>query len=267
MPKVVFITGASSGLGLSMAKHLSRNGCIVYGTSRKVLETPDGIKMLVADVTDGPSIANALAQTLKEEGRVDVVINNTGLGIASPLESVSLEDVQKVLETNVTGVIRVIQAVLPQMRLQQSGLIINISSIGAEVGLPYRGVYSASKAAVDRLTEALRMEVASFGVQACTIQPGGVRTEINKNRVRAELPSENVYRENFETAYELINKSVDEGLHADEFGKLVHRIIRQKRVKAVYRLGNRTEQVSVLLKRMLPTTFFENMVRKHYGMK
>ena len=117
MPKVVFITGASSGLGLSMAQHLSRNGCIVYGTSRKVLETTDAIKMLVADVTDGPSISNALAQILKQEGRVDVVINNAGLGIASPLESVALGDVQKVLETNVTGVIRVIQAVLPQMGL------------------------------------------------------------------------------------------------------------------------------------------------------
>jgi len=266
MSKVVFISGASSGLGLSIADYLSRTGHIVYGSSRSPLEQKQ-FKMLVADVTNPLSLRDAVSHIIKEQGRLDVVINNAGLGIASPVETVPLVDVQRVLDTNVTGVISVVQAVLPQMRLQKSGLIINISSIGSEIGLPYRGVYSASKAAVDRLTEALRTELAPFGVQACIVQPGGVRTDINKNRIRVNLPDDNVYKQNFEAAYDLINKSVAEGLEAEVFGKLVQRIMQQKKVKAVYRLGNTTEKLSVYLKRMLPSAVFENMIRKHYGLR
>jgi NAD(P)-dependent dehydrogenase (short-subunit alcohol dehydrogenase family) len=267
MPKVVFITGASSGLGLSIAQVLQQNGHVVYGTSRKPQPAPEGIRMLVADVTDAESIAAAVTQIIGERGRLDVVINNAGLGIASPVETANITDVQRILDTNVTGVIRVVQAVLPSMRRQGSGLLINISSIGAEMGLPYRGVYSASKAAVDRLTEALRTELAPFGIQACVIQPGGVRTEINRNRLRAELPADSVYKKSFATTYELIDKSVAEGLEAAVFGRLVLQIMEQKQVKAVYRLGKPMEKLSVLLKRLLPAPVFENMIRKHYGLK
>ena len=267
MSKVVFITGASSGLGLAIAEYLSKNGHIVYGTSRKSILPAGDVKMLVADVTDQESLERAIAKIIAERGRLDVVVNNAGLGIASPVETAPIQDVQRVLDTNVTGVLRVIQTVAPIMRLQKSGLIINISSIGSEIGLPYRGIYSASKAAVDRLTEALRTELAPFGVQACTIQPGGVQTDINKNRLRVELPEESVYRESFDRSYDLINQSVEKGMEANEFGKLVLHIIQQKKVKALYRLGNKTEKLSVLLKRILPAHTFEKMIRKHYGLK
>jgi NAD(P)-dependent dehydrogenase (short-subunit alcohol dehydrogenase family) len=267
MSKVVFITGASSGLGLSIAQYLSENGFVVYGTSRSKQQNIGNIRMLVADVTSQESLQTAVAQIVSEQGRIDVVINNAGLGIASPVESVPIEDVQRVLDTNVTGVIRVVQAVLPQMRQQRSGLVINISSIGSEIGLPYRGVYSASKAAVDRLTEALRTELAPFGVQACIIQPGGVQTDINKNRLRVDLPAGNVYRKNFDATYELINKSVAEGMEPQKLGELVLHILQQEKVRGVYRVGNRTEKLSVLLKRILPGNMFENMIRKHYGLK
>lgn len=267
MSKVVFITGASSGLGLSIAAYLSKQGHIVYGTSRKAQADTEGIRMLVADVTDSQSIDSAIAQIIAEQGRLDVVINNAGLGIASPIETVTIDDVQRVLDTNVTGVIRVVQAVLPLLRKQGYGLFINISSIGAEMGLPYRGVYSASKAAVDRITEALRTELAPFGVQACIIQPGGVRTDINKNRIKVELPEGNVYKQSFDKTYELINQSVAGGMEAEAFGKLIEQIMQEENVKALYRLGNRTEKLSVLLKRLLPATMFENMIRKHYGLK
>lgn len=266
MSKIILITGASSGLGLSIGQYLARAGHTVYGTSRKKQSDP-GFPMLVADVTSTESMTAAVTRILEEQGRLDVLINNAGLGIASPVETAPIDDVQRVLDTNVTGVIRAVQAVLPGMRERRSGLIINISSIGAEMGLPYRGVYSASKAAVERITEALRTELALFGIQACSVQPGGVRTNINQNRLTVALPSDNVYKQHFETAYRIINASVDEGLEAETFGKLIERIIRQKAVKARYRVGKPMEKLSVVLKTLLPAPLFENMIRKHYGLR
>ena len=267
MSKVVLITGASSGLGLSIAEFLSSNGHVVYGTSRKPQASSGKVRMLQSDVTDESGIISAVKTILSEQGRIDVLINNAGLGIAAPMETVSISDVASVLDTNVIGIIRTIQAVLPQMRRQGSGLILNISSIGAEIGLPYRGVYSASKAAVDRISEALRSELAPFGIQVSVIQPGAVKTEINKNRIRTELPADSVYKKNYDAAYGLINESINQGLNAEAFGRLVNDILQQKRVKAIYRLGNRTEKLSVLLKRLLPAATFEKMIRKHYGLE
>lgn len=266
MSKVVFITGASGGIGWAIAKYLADRGHIVYGTSRQPQASAAAVRMLVADVTDEPGIQAALATVVREQGRLDVVINNAGLGLASPLEMVPINDVQRVFDTNVTGVIRVVQAALPYMRTQRSGLIINISSIGAEMGLPYRGVYSASKAAVDRLTESLRMELKPFGINVCTVQPGGVKTAINANRIHSVLPAGNVYKHHFDTAYGLIEKSVDEGLDVVVFGKLVADIIQRSQVKAMYRVGRPVEKLSVILKRLLPSATYEKMVRNHYGL-
>ncbi|RZL98081.1 MAG: SDR family oxidoreductase, partial [Pedobacter sp.] len=159
MSKVVLITGASTGLGESIATYLARRGFIVYGTSRQAGLTNESIHMLAMDVIDPQSIQQVVDQILQQEGRLDVLINNAGLGIAGPVELLSLTDVERVFDTNVFGVIRMVQSALPIMRQQRSGLIINISSIAAEAGLPYRGAYSASKAAVERLTEALRLEL------------------------------------------------------------------------------------------------------------
>jgi NAD(P)-dependent dehydrogenase (short-subunit alcohol dehydrogenase family) len=265
MSKVILITGASAGLGESMARFLATKGHTVFGTSRKPGQG-SGFRLLAMDVTDAASVAAAVAQIIDEAGRLDVLVNNAGLGIAGPVESVSIDDVQRVLDTNVTGLIRTVQAVLPIMRKQGSGTIINISSIGSEMGLPYRGVYSASKAAVDRLTEALRTELAPFGIQACIVQPGGVRTDINKNRLRVDLPADSVYRKSFEKTYELIDESVSGGLSPDLFGELVDRIIRTNHVKRCYRLGKPMEKLSVLLKALLPSATFDKMIRKHYGL-
>jgi NAD(P)-dependent dehydrogenase (short-subunit alcohol dehydrogenase family) len=267
MSKIVLITGASGGLGQSMAAHLAAAGHIVYGTSRRPQVEAKEFQLLAADVTNQQSIAGAVGQILQQHGRLDVLINNAGLGIATPVETAPLEDVQRLWDTNVTGVLRTVQAVLPGMRQQRSGLIINISSIGAEIGLPYRGIYSASKAAVDRLTEALRTELAPFGVQACIIQPGGVQTNINQHRLTVNLPPDNVYKRSFEDTYQIIDSSVSKGLDSAVFGKLVVSILQEKEVRAVYRVGKRTERLSVVLKRLLPRPMFENMIKKHYKLK
>jgi len=264
--KVILVTGASSGLGEEMAAWLSKAGHVVYGTSRSIEGQQKPFHCLNMDVTDAGSVEGAVARILQQEGRLDVLINNAGLGIAGPLEQVDLAEAQRVLDTNVLGVLRCCQAVLPLMRRQGSGRIINISSIGSEMGLPYRGVYSASKAALDRLTEALRTELAPFGIEACVVQPGGVRTDINRNRIQTKLADGSPYRASFEHTYELINQSVEQGIPPAAFARLVEQILQASKLKRVYRLGKPVEKASVWLKRLLPSLVFDRMIRKHYGL-
>jgi NAD(P)-dependent dehydrogenase (short-subunit alcohol dehydrogenase family) len=264
--QVILVTGASTGLGEAMATSLTRAGHSVYGTSRRIEGESKPFHTLNMDVTDSESVATAVARILEREGRIDVLINNAGLGIAGPLEEVSLPEVHRVFDTNIAGVLRTIQAVLPSMRSKGSGRIINISSIGSEIGLPYRGIYSASKAAVDRLTEALRTELAPFGIQACVVQPGGVRTEINKNRIHTRLADSSVYKASFDHTYQLIDESVDKGMAPEIFGQLLVQLVTTPRLKRVYRLGKPVEKLSVLLKRILPSATYDRMIRKHYGL-
>lgn len=150
MSKVVYITGASSGFGKETAKRLSAAGLNVYGTSRK--ETTDlsnPWSMLKMDVKDSASIRAAVSTVLDKEGRIDVLVNNAGIGAYTPLEEVPIEDLEEVMDTNFKGPLRMCQAILPTMRKQRSGLIINVSSIAGLIGFPYMGTYSASKFALE----------------------------------------------------------------------------------------------------------------------
>lgn len=249
-----------------MATYLAQKGFTVYGTSRSIEQQTKPFFTMDMDVCDEASIQKGVSRILEKHGRIDVLINNAGLAIAGPVEALPLTEVQRVFDTNVFGTIRTIQAVLPAMRQQKSGLIINISSIAAEAGLPFRGGYCASKAAVDRLTEALRLELASFGIQACYIQPGGTKTDINKNRLRVSLPADSAYKETFDRTYALIDESVSEGIEPEVFGPLVEKIIQSPQVDRSYRVGKSLEKFSVLLKSLLPTGIYERMIRNHYKM-
>ena len=266
MLKVILITGASIGLGSTIAGYLATQGHVVYGTSRSIEGQTKPFHTLNMDVCSDESIQDAIQRIIEEQGRIDVLINNAGLAIAGPVEDLPLAEVQRVFDTNVMGTLRTIQAVLPSMRKHKSGLIINISSIAAEAGLPFRGGYCASKAAVDRLTEALRFEVAKFGIQACYVQPGGTKTDINKNRLRVSLPEKNAYKETFDRTYHLIDESVSTGINADVFGPLIEKIMQSKEVERVYRVGKPVEKLSVLLKKILPTGVYERMILNHYRM-
>lgn len=264
MSKVVLITGTSSGLGGTIAGYLSAKGYIVYGASRSLSQGQPAFRPIVMDVGDEKSVQQAVDTILLEQGRIDVLINNAGLGIAGPVEHLLLADVKRVFDTNVFGVLRTCQAVLPSMRAQRSGLIINISSIGSETGLPYRGAYSASKAALDRLTEALRMELAPLGISACYLQPGGIMTDINKNRITTPLPAGSPYQESFARCYDIVNSSVSHGMETALFGPVVEKIIQARKVKRCYRVGKPLEKLSVFLKSALPGKTYEKLVSNHY---
>ncbi len=266
MKKVVLITGASSGLGKELARQLCQRNYRVYGTSRRPKEQPEGYHLLAMDVREAESVEQAVAELIRREGRIDILINNAGIGIAGPLEQLSMENIEKVLDTNVKGVVRSCQAVLPHLRHAGGGKIINISSIGALFGLPYRGVYCASKAAVGLVTEALRMEVRAFGIQACTILAGDIQTNINANRIRDYREDSHAYKTSFERVYAGIDEDVDKGMPAEEVARQVVRIAERQRLKPHYIIGRPLQRLSARLKRLLPGALFEKIIMRYSGM-
>jgi short-subunit dehydrogenase len=179
--KVVIITGASSGIGRATALFLSKHNYTVYGLARradklKELET-QGIKTLSVDVTDETAVISAVNEVLKNEGRIDVLINNAGYGEYGAVEDVTMENAKKQIEVNLFGLARITQLVLPQMRKQRSGKVVNISSIGGKMATPMGGWYHASKFAVEGLSDSLRLEVKQFGIDVIVIEPGGIQSE------------------------------------------------------------------------------------------
>lgn len=179
--KVILLTGASSGIGFDTARMLARQGHIVYGAARRVermeeLKT-DGVIPLALDVTDALSCHQAVEQIMTEQSRIDVLINNAGYGSYGAIEDVSLEEAKRQFEVNVFGLARLTKEVLPYMRQQKSGRIINVSSIGGRLTTYFGGWYHATKYAVEGLSDALRMETKEFGITVSLIEPGGIKTE------------------------------------------------------------------------------------------
>lgn len=264
MSKVILVTGGSSGLGAAICEHLAGKGHRVYGTSRKATETNAKFSMISMDVADRKSIREAVETIINKEGRLDVVINNAGLGMAAPVEECADKDVDKLFSTNVRGVINVMQTVLPKMRQQKNGLIINITSIAAEISLPFRGLYCASKAAVEKITEAARMELKPYHVQACTFQAGDIKTNINSNRLTADLAQDSPYATIFNRINSEIHADVNNAVSPYFYAEKIDRIINTKQVKRTYVEGRFIQRLSRFLSRILPGVWFEKIILNHY---
>ncbi|MFA5557450.1 MAG: SDR family oxidoreductase [Flavobacteriaceae bacterium] len=263
--KVVFITGASSGIGKAIAEYLQTKNYSVYGTSRNPDKYPDSkINLLALDVTDSDSIQKAVNQLLEKENRIDVLINNAGTGITGALEEIPISEIKRNFETNLFGPIEIIKAVLPQMRKQKSGLVINITSIAGYMGLPYRSVYSASKGALELITEALRMEVKQFGIEITNAAPGDFATNIAQGRYHAPLIKGSDYEQSYGKTLELMNSHVDSGSNPIEMAKVVHKIINTEKPKIHYKVGMPLQKFSIVLKRILPDKMYEKMLMNHY---
>ncbi len=265
MKKVVFITGASSGIGKSIGEFLHHKDFVVYGTSRN----PDAITqsifpVLKLDVRNAQSIQECVALILQKEGRIDVLINNAGVGITGPIEEIPSEEIRNNFETNLFGPIEVMKATLPQMRLQKSGLIINITSIAGYMGLPYRGIYSASKGALELITEALRMEVKAFGIQITNVAPGDFATNIAAGRYHAPVLKGSAYEIPYGNTLQEMDVHVDSGSNPNEMAEAIYSIINTKQPKIHYKVGAFMQKFSIVLKRILPDTFYEKMLMNHY---
>lgn len=265
MDKVVLITGGSSGIGKSIGEFLHHKGFVVYGTSRNPEKVVNAIFPLIAlDVRDVDSINKAVAKVIAISGRLDVVINNAGVGITGPLEEIPTVEIKNNFETNLFGPIEVMKAVLPQMRVQQSGLIINITSIAGYMGLPYRSVYSASKGALELITEALRMEVKPFGIQITNVAPGDFATNIAAGRFHAPLLKGSAYEKTYGDTLKTMDEHVNSGSNPNEMAEAVYKIIQTKEPKIHYKIGVFMQKFSIVLKRILPDKVYEKMLMNHY---
>ncbi|PKB18945.1 SDR family oxidoreductase [Flavobacterium sp. 5] len=265
MSKVVLITGGSSGIGKSIGEFLHHKGFVVYGTSRNPERIVNSIFPLIAlDVRNVDSIQTAVAKVIAVSGRLDVVINNAGVGITGPLEEIPMEEIKNNFETNFFGPIEVIKAALPQMRSQQSGLIINITSIAGYMGLPYRSIYSASKGALELITEALRMEVKSFGIQITNIAPGDFATNIAAGRFHAPVIKGSAYELSYGNNLKTMDEHVDSGSNPNEMAEAVFTIIENPSPKVHYKVGAFMQKFSIVLKRILPDKVYEKMLMNHY---
>jgi NAD(P)-dependent dehydrogenase (short-subunit alcohol dehydrogenase family) len=265
MTKVILITGGSSGIGKAIGEFLHHKGFTVYGTSRNPEKIVNSVFPLIAlDVRNSESIAHAVSQVITVSGRIDVLINNAGVGITGPLEEIPTAEIKNNFETNFFGPIELMKAVLPQMRTQKSGLIINITSIAGYMGLPYRSIYSASKGALELITEALRMEVKSFGICITNIAPGDFATNIATGRFHAPLSPASPYAKPYGNIMATMNNHVDSGSDPAEMAAAVYRIIQTPGPAIHYKVGAFMQKFSIVLKRILPDTIYEKMLMNHY---
>jgi short-subunit dehydrogenase len=265
MSKVVLITGASSGIGKSIAIFLSEKGYKVYGTSRK----PKNIKsfsfdLIALDVLKIDSIEKAIASIIQKEGRLDVLVNNAGMGITGSIEDTPTEQMRNVFNTNLFGAIDVMKWVLPQMRLQKSGTIINVTSIAGYMGLPFRGVYSSSKGALELISEATSMEVKSFGIKVANVAPGDFATNIAAGRYHTPVFENSAYKENYQANLNLMDAHVNDGMNPIKMAEKVFEIINTENPKIHYKVAGFMEKFSIVLKRILPDKMYQKLLMNHY---
>jgi NAD(P)-dependent dehydrogenase (short-subunit alcohol dehydrogenase family) len=248
---VVLITGASSGIGLSCAQLFEARGDKVYGAARN------------PDVRCDSSVNSAIANILEREGRIDIVVNNAGIAIAGAVEDTSIEQAKDQFEVNFFGVLRVCRAVLPAMRKQGSGYIINIGSIAGQVAVPYQGLYSASKFALEGLSESLRMETRHLGIRVALIEPGDHRTNLTRNRRKAS-PSE-PYAERFNRAISRMEQDEQKGPDPKGIAQLVSRIVDTPNPRLRYTIGPFAERAAIWLKRLGPAAVVEQAMKSYYS--
>jgi len=183
---IIVITGTSKGIGLALANKLSSKGHTVYGFSRNIVNNSNFTSVSV-DITDRKQISDAVKSIIQKEKKIDVLVNNAGMGIVGSVEDTKKEEIHRLFNLNFVGCVEIISEILPYMRKYKSGKIINISSIGSEMGLPFRGFYSASKAALDKVTEALRYEIRKWNIQATSVHLGDIKTNIADSRIHTRV--------------------------------------------------------------------------------
>lgn len=266
--RVVLITGASSGFGKATAEYLSEKGFRVYGTSRTAVngEGNGSFTMVRMDVADDNSVNAAVEYVLQKEGRIDVLFNNAGIGISGSIEDTTIDEAKLIFETNFFGVMRVTRAVLPVMRDQKEGYIINTSSIGGVIGLPFQGLYSSTKFAVEGFTEALSKEVRPFGIKVSMVEPGDFRTGFTASRKYVKNSGEgSAYRERFLNAMKIIEHDETNGCLPIEMAKTVYKIISSKNPGLRYKIGFRLQRAAAFLKKIMPERIYERLLIKYYS--
>lgn len=265
------VTGASSGIGASITRRLIREGWTVYGAARRVdrLETlqREGARVLELDVTEDASMAAAVERMLAECGRIDALVNNAGYGSYGAIEDVPMEEARRQFEVNVFGLARMAQLVLPTMRAQRSGRIVNISSMGGRIYTPMGGWYHATKHAVEALSDAMRLEVKPFGVQVVVIQPGAIASEwVDHARTTLERTSGSGPYAAFARAMARMLVAAYRPGRAgspEAVAKLVSRALRARHPRARY-AGPTDARALLIARKYLPDAVFSALVERAF---
>lgn len=272
--RVVLITGASSGIGWAAAEKFARNGWVVYAAARRVERMKPlaemGIKTLALDVTDEKSCKDCVKKVLDETGRIDALVNNAGYGACGPVEMVSETEARAQMDVNVYGLMRMCKLVIPQMRQQKAGRIINISSVGGRVSTYFGGWYHASKFAVEALSDAMRMELGRFGIKVVLIEPGPIASNWGT------IAAKNIEKAGKDKAYQRACKKAAEAyrtLYEDNADNLpqpeavaekIYQAATKEKVRARYLVGWMAKGL-VLAKAALSTRKFDQLMKEMYG--
>lgn len=255
--RVALVTGASSGIGQATAELLAANGFTVFGTSRSPNQAARTYRWLPLDVRSDISVEAAVRSLLEQAGRIDVMVNNAGYAQVGAIEESAIADVQAQLDTNLLGVIRMVKAVLPVMRQQGSGRIINVSSVVGHAAPPYVGIYAASKFALEGLSEALREEVRPFGIGVSLVEPAFVKTHIVSQQPITTIAA---YTPGRQAAMQALSASVASGMEPGAVAQVILRAA-TARPRLRYLVG-RDAKALMLLKRLLPDPLFERVRRR-----
>lgn len=267
--KVILITGISSGFGRATAELLAEKGHVVYGTIRKDPEASGRVNILKMDLTDTGSIKRAVETIIEKEGRIDVLINNAGMHTGGPVETSPPENNELQMDTNFMGMVTLTREVLPYMRRQDGGMIINFSSIGGLMGLPFQAFYSASKFAIEGFSEALRMEVGKFNIKIVVINPGDFHTSNSANRRNYLAPSitDDPYQKQFEITLAVIENDEIKGWDPVILSRKIVKIVDCKNPRQRYIIGSFEQKLAVALKYILPSKVFRKILEGHYKVK
>ena len=262
MGKVVIITGGTSGIGQAVVRQLRAKGCRVYELSRRAADA-DSMHFSV-DVTDASAVKAAVDTVAAAEGRIDLVINNAGMGISGAMEFTDPADAHRLMEVNLFGMDNVIRAALPHMRAARGGRIVNISSVAGVFAIPFQAWYSISKAAVRSLTMALANEVDPFGIQVTSVMPGDIKTGFTAARQKSDA-GDDVYGGRISRSVARMEKDEQNGMSPDAAARTIVRVALQKgRVKPYYAIGL-SYKFLVLLDSLLPCRPVRWLLFQLYG--
>jgi short-subunit dehydrogenase len=262
---VAIVTGATAGIGLATADLLKKAGYTVYGTSRRPeTDSQDGIAMLACDVTRDESVASVISEVIRRSGRIDLLVNNAGFGLIAGAEESSIEQAKAVFEVNLFGVMRMTNHVLPAMRQQRSGRVINISSVLGFIPAPYYAIYGATKHAVDGYSQTLDHEVRGFGIRVISIEPAITRTSFDKNLVAPDRPLA-IYDSARKSIIETSRQQMEKGDEPEVVARVVLKAVQAAKPRLRYPAGPAARQLA-LMRRIVPEGIFNIILRKQFNL-
>ena len=265
-PSIALVTGASSGIGKATAERLAKAGYKVYGTSRRGAQTGQRLfEMLPLDVTSDESVEKAVNEVIRSEGRIDLLVNNAGFGVApAAAEESSVEQARSIFDTNFMGIVRMTRAVVPHMRQQGSGRIVNIGSVLGFLPMPYGALYAATKHAIEGYSESLDHELRTWGIRVSVIEPAYTKTQFDANLLEPDSKLDE-YRDVRATLANKVKEVIEAGDEPGVVADVVLKAARAARPKLRYAAGGLANRLR-LLRRFAPAGLLDAAIRKDLGL-